>query len=293
MTTISGGMLPAQGAPDLSAAYGRSRGYEPKRDYEREHRIAESLQRVLLRTHPPETLSGLTVETCYEAALEEATVGGDSCDAFALDGGRAALVVADASGKGLASAERVAEVRFALRAFLREHGDPGVALSRLNDFVCGAQRLGRRDDGGFVTLTLVVLDIGSGEASCLCAGGEPPLALRADGAVEAVQVCGAALGLFPAQGYAASALHLGPGDAVLLATDGLTEARHLAWDGPGGRRAGPFLGLEGLAHLASQARGDPAPPRQTGRAIFEGVRAFAGGSFHDDACLLLARRQTP
>jgi serine phosphatase RsbU (regulator of sigma subunit) len=272
-----------------------SRGRGPAREREwanaRAHRIAEGLQGVLLRTHPPEALPGLTTEAFYEAALDEATVGGDSFDAFALDGGRVALVVADASGKGLAAAERIAEVRFALRAFLREHGCPGLALARLNDFVCNAQRLGRRDCGAFATLTLVVLDCGSGEASCLCAGGEPPLVLRAGGTVETVRVCGPALGLFPSQGYAAAALRLDMNDTLLLTTDGLTEARGLAPVGPADSRVGAFLGLEGLAHLAVQARAHEGTLAQTGRSVFEGARAFAGGAFHDDACLLTARRR--
>ena len=205
-----------------------------------------------------------------------------------------ALAILDASGKGLAAAERVAEVRFALRAFLREHGCPGLALSCLNDFVCDAQRLGRRDGGTFATLTLVVVDGGSGEASCLCAGGEPPVVLRAGGAVEVVQICGAALGLFPGQGYAAAALRLGPGDAVLLATDGITEARRPSEHGEGHARA--FLGLEGLARLAAQAQGvtreqEAGPLASIVQSIVAGARAFARDAFHDDVCLLIGRRE--
>ena len=140
-------------------------------------------------------------------------------------------------------------------------------------------------------LTLVVLDGSSGETTCLCAGGEPPLVLRAGGAVEAVQICGAALGLFPGQGYAAAPLRLGLGDAVLLATDGLTEARNLAPGGPAGSRTGAFLGLEGLARLAAQAYDPLGELPRVGRSVFEAARAFAGGVFHDDACLLVAQRQ--
>jgi len=182
---------------------------ERERIYEREHRIAESLQRVLLRAPSGETLPGVCVEAFHEAVMDEAMVGGDSFDAFALDGDRVALVVADASGKGLAAAERVAEIRFAPRAFLREHGDPWRALACLNDFVCDGKRLGMRDDSAFATLTLAVLSGASGETTCLCAGGEPPLVLRAGGAIAAVSVCGPALGLFPGQGYAAATVPWG------------------------------------------------------------------------------------
>jgi serine phosphatase RsbU (regulator of sigma subunit) len=270
-------------------------GRECDRVYARDRRIAESLQRVLLRTHPQEALPGVTVESVYEAVLEEATVGGDSFDAFALNGDDVALVVADATGKGLGAAERVAEVRFALRAFLREHHAPELALARLNDFVCDAQRLGRRDAGTFVTLTLVVVNAASGAAACLCAGGEPPLILRSSGRVEAVQVCGPALGLFSEQGYAQTRIGLEEGDTVVLTTDGLTEARRLAESGPAGSRTGAFLGLDGLARLVAQAAKPEqevrAPLGRIGRSVFEGARAYAGGAFHDDTCLLMGRRE--
>jgi len=227
-------------------------------------------------------------------------VGGDSFDAYALSGSRVALVVADASGKGLAAAERVAEIRFAIRAFLHEHRDPKHALSRLNDFVCEVQRLGLRDDGAFATLTLVILDCTTGKAVCLCAGGEPPMALRKDGFVEVIEISGPALGLFADQRYDAATVFLEEGDTILLATDGLTEARRFLHEGSLGSRSGPFLGLEGLASLAIEAHHTQArsihPPavaaslRHLGRSVFEGARNFAGGTFHDDVCLLVARR---
>ncbi|MBC7804567.1 MAG: serine/threonine-protein phosphatase [Akkermansiaceae bacterium] len=263
--------------------------------YERERRIAESLQ-LLLRSHLRQTLPGLAVETFYEAALDEASIGGDSFDAFPLDGNRTALIVADASGKGLEAAERIAEVRFALREFLREHPDPCTALACLNDFVCASQNLGGRDSGTFVTMTLVILGNATGEMTCLCAGGEPPLVLRSRGTVKAVPVRGTAIGLYPGLSYKSAGVRLEAGDIVLLATDGVTEARHFSpgGGGPHGSQGSSFLGLEGLARLARKvcASGRSAPLLQIGRTIFEGARAFGGGAFRDDAYLLIARRET-
>ena len=260
-------------------------------DHKRAHRIAESLQRVLQQMSPKETLPGVCAEAFYEAALTEATVGGDSCDAFALTGSRTALVVADASGKGLAAAERIAEIRFALRAFLREHADPAQALSCLNNFVCDTQRLGQRDDSTFATLTLAIIEGASGETTCYCAGGEPPLLLRAGGSVEPVLVGGAALGLCPSQSYETAFTHLGKGDSVLLFTDGMTEARRLSLGSSAVTRTGAFLGLDGLSCLARQAWKPEASLRQISEAIFESVRHFSGGSFRDDVCLLAGRKE--
>jgi len=262
---------------------------------DRNCRIAESLQQVVMRTFPGETVPGIHLATYYKAALEEATVGGDTCDAFLLTGGRVALVVADASGKGLAAAERVAEIRFALRAFLREHSDPERALSCLNDFVYNdfvydTQRLGRRGDSTFATLTLVVLNEVSGKAVCFCAGGEPPRVLRADGSVEVVQICGAALGLLPGQRYAAATLRLERSDTVLLTTDGLTEARQVNLIGS---RVGPFFGIEGLIQLTLPARGCTASLCQIGRLIFDGTASLpVDHSMTTPACFGEKRNQS-
>ena len=113
-----------------------------QKGYARERRIAETLQAILLHTTPLEAHPSLAIETFYHAASDEAAIGGDFSDVFTYDGGKVALVVGDISGKGLSAATLIAEVKYALRAILREHPWPPVALARLNDFVCEAQRQG-------------------------------------------------------------------------------------------------------------------------------------------------------
>jgi sigma-B regulation protein RsbU (phosphoserine phosphatase) len=71
---------------------------------------------------------------------------------------------------------------------------------------------------------------------------------------------------------------LGEGDALLLATDGITEARRANSDGDS-------LRCEGLALDASRAGG---PPGRVARAVLGGAKAFVGGRFHDDASVLVA-----
>lgn len=72
---------------------------------------------------------------------------------------------------------------------------------------------------------------------------------------------------------------LRPGDAFLLYTDGLSEAR----------RGKEFLGQDGVAELARSARAAPTV-RGAGETILDGALQFAGGALHDDACLVLIRR---
>ncbi len=248
--------------------------------YEREHRIAESLQRSLLNKPPDSILTGLDVETIYRPAWDEALVGGDYFDVFALDGERLALVVGDVSGKGLEAASRTAEIKYTLRAYLREHSDAASALSRLNAFLCEAQAMDAGSDEYFVVMTLAVVERASGIAHIAVAGSEPPVLLHPDGSYEEVAANGVPLGIAAKANYLGIDLEMNLGDVLLVATDGITEARQ-------GRE---FLGNDGMARLAA----DALPLRslqEIGQAVLDGAKAFAGNRLHDDVCLLLAQRK--
>ncbi len=247
--------------------------------YARERRIAETLQQILLHTPVPEANTSLAIETFYEAASEEAAVGGDFSDVFTYDGGKVALVVGDISGKGLGAATLIAEVKYALRAIIREHFSPKLALARLNDFVCEAQHQGDFGSDNLVVLSLAVFHPETGGLSCLTAGGEPLLLLRADGTADAIGTNGLLLGVQRSTEYTVSEAHLDPGDTLLIVTDGLTEAR----------RGGQFFEFESL-----QAQAVQLLPSETlrgfGQSVIDSVRDWSGGAFQDDVCLLLARR---
>ena len=245
--------------------------------FEREHRIADVLERVLVVPIPPDAFAGLSVETRYKSALNEARVGGDFYDAFALRNGKIAFVVGDMSGKGLKAATRTAEIKYALRAFLWEDPDASRALARLNDFLCSDGMPADHASDAFTVLSLAVVDPVTGEAVFTVAGAEPPLILRADGTTVMAEAGGALLGYQPGETYETTTLRLNPGDTILLVTDGITEAR----------RGTDFLEYEGMVALAQQAL--PGTVQEIGRAILEGAEAFTGGQFHDDVCLLLAR----
>ncbi len=248
--------------------------------YEREHRIAESLQRSLLNKPPASILSGLDVETIYRPAWDEALVGGDYFDVFALDGGRLALVVGDVSGKGLEAASRTAEIKYTLRAYLREHSDAASALSRLNAFLCESQAMEAGSDEYFVVMTLAVIEAATGKTQIAVAGSEPPILLHANGMYDEISVNGVPLGIAPKAEYTGKDLYLETEDLLLVATDGITEAR----------RGSEFLGNDGMARLAVEAL-PLGSLEEIGQAILAGAKSFAGDRLHDDICLLLARRK--
>ncbi len=249
------------------------------RVYEREHRIAEALQRSLLIKPSLEALSCLEVETVYQAAWDEALVGGDYYDVFALEDGKLALVVGDVSGKGLEAASRTAEIKFTLRAYLREYPHAAPAMERLNAFLCEARALEMPVSGYFVCLTLAILSPASGRLEICSAGAEPSFLLRAIGETVILHEGGLPLGVAAKAEYLSLTVTQEPGDLLLIITDGLTEARH-------GRE---FLGEDGVADLARLSL-EAGGLAEIGQAILSGAQAFAGGHLHDDACLLLARR---
>ena len=252
--------------------------------YAHELRISATFQRALLPEIPARAFPGLELTMRYAAASEEALVGGDFFDAFRLDSDQVALVVGDVSGKGLAAAARTAEIKYALRAYLRETPEPGAALENLSAFLYDNQRLGDGTDenGGnvFVTLAVVVVHSVTGAAQAAAAGAEPPLLLSASGQAAAIPTLGPLPGMTRDASYDSYAFTLGAGDTLVLVTDGITEAR----------RGPDFLDYDGLIRLA-QGTSASAPLSELGEAILSGARAFAQGSLHDDVCLLLARRE--
>jgi len=253
--------------------------------HRRDRRIASTLQRALLFMPDENAFPGLAVKVLHEPASEEALVGGDFWDVFAYDNGHVAMVIGDVVGHGLTAAVFTAEIRFILRAFLREHEQPGLVLDHLNSYSCESHRLfseglNSEGDDAPICLTLAVIHAASGEGVVASAGMEPPLLVRADGQAEELTVGGLLLGVEPGQKYASARFHLGHGDTLLMTTDGITEAR----------QGGAFLGTEGLLRLVRAAQ--PLGTLElTGQAILAGARAFGGGRFRDDVCVALARRE--
>jgi serine phosphatase RsbU (regulator of sigma subunit) len=266
--------------------------------YAREKRIAETLQRSMLLKPRAGAFPGLAVDMIYEAAWDEAQVGGDFFDAFALGEGRVALVVGDVSGKGLQAAALTAEVKFALRVYLREAGSPSEALRRLNDYLCEPRDpAGSGDAPGtsFVTIALAVVEPEHGRVRIAGGGTEPILIARRGReelgepvTVEPVKPDGFPLGIERGAAYPGAEAHLGSGDLLLMMTDGVTEARH----------AGEFFGMEGVEQSVREilagggpgAAGGVPDPLEVAERVRDAARDFARGTLRDDACVLVARR---
>jgi serine phosphatase RsbU (regulator of sigma subunit) len=238
--------------------------------YQQQKHFLESMQQALLPQSLPD-VEGLDLARAYESSAR-LEVGGDVYDFLVLDDGRLAVVLGDVTGHGVDAAADMAMAKFVFRSLAREHPEPGDFLAAANDVVGGEIALGK-----FITMVVVTLDGATGGLRCAAAGHPPPRLVRRAG-VEPLEAGGVALGIAAGERYDEVAATLAPGDAVVLYTDGVIEAR----------RAQELYGVERLdAMLAAHAG---APAEEVAAAVLEDCRAFAGGELQDDCAVVVARR---
>ncbi|MFC4119954.1 PP2C family protein-serine/threonine phosphatase [Nonomuraea zeae] len=188
-------------------------------------RLARTLQRTLLPPALPQ-VPGLCAAAAYHPVSAD-EVGGDFYDLFPLDGNRWGFFLGDVCGKGSDAAVLTSLVRYTLRAAAVYDPDPCVVLANL-DAVLQQEHADHTTPPPYCTAIFGVLDPGPGGFTVtLAGGGHPPaLVVRAGGGVEAVRPEGGQLiGILRDPCFAQVSTRLEPGDALLLYTDGLTEAR--------------------------------------------------------------------
>ncbi|MBI4261384.1 MAG: SpoIIE family protein phosphatase [Actinobacteria bacterium] len=183
-------------------------------------RIARTLQESLLPSRLPD-VPGLDVAARYRPAGAGQDIGGDFYDVFPA-GDAWGVVVGDVCGKGVDAAVLTSLTRHTIRvAAMRGEGPSGI-LRTLSDAI-----LDQRSDQRFCTAVYAaVRPEGDGATVSLSCGGHPPPAVvRADGRVERVGIPGSLLGLFEDPDVVDVRTRLAPGDALVMFTDGVTDAR--------------------------------------------------------------------
>jgi serine phosphatase RsbU (regulator of sigma subunit) len=131
-------------------------------------------------------------------------------------------VIGDVCGKGAEAAAVTALARYTVRTAAVRRRSPASILAWLNDAMCRADLKGR-----FLTIACVHIDTSRPviTATIACGGHPPGLVRRADGSVVEVGEPGTLLGLVRDPKLLDSRLELRTGDALVLYTDGITEAR--------------------------------------------------------------------
>ena len=147
-------------------------------------------------------------------------VGGDFFDVMRLDQGRVGLAVADVSDKGVPAALFMMLTRTLLKGAAIGGAGPGGVLKEVNRLLHEDN-----DTAMFVTVFYAIFDPGTGTLVYANGGHNPPLLVHGNGSSDILaQTGGIALGLLPDNDYAEQTVTLEPGEAVVMYTDGVTEA---------------------------------------------------------------------
>ena len=186
--------------------------------YQREHRIAETLQRSLLPERLP-PIDGLDLAARYLPGARGAAIGGDWYDVLERPDGRVALVVGDVAGHGLRAAASMGQLRNAFRAYGLIESSPAEVVARINRLVMsGVEQV-------MATVLYLVLDRETGEVAFSAAGHPPPLVIAPDGPRFLEGGRSVPIGAADTAVFREATAILPPGSTILLYTDGLVERR--------------------------------------------------------------------
>jgi len=240
--------------------------------YEQRGEITSALHDSLVPPPLPD-VPGAVLGARYRPAAEQLDIGGDFYDVFRA-GADWLIALGDVCGKGVNAAVLTGRARQSLRTAAHFEREPGALLGALSAVF--------HDDTSERFITLLCLRVRAGESpeagdlvvEVASAGHAPPLLVRADGEVEAVEAEGAVLGVVGDAQYVATTVRLAPGDQLVLYTDGVEEAR-----GESG-----FYGDDRLAALLGRLAG--AAPDVVCAAVEQDVVEHLAGRAHDDIAVV-------
>jgi serine phosphatase RsbU (regulator of sigma subunit) len=228
---------------------------------------AREIQEALFPTELPR-LSGCDLAAgCQPARL----VGGDYFDVVRVPGNRVAIAVGDVVGKGIGAALLMSNLQAIARSFAPAGLSAAALCAKANEVIAGNIAPGK-----FITFFCAIVEEGGRKIDYCNAGHNPPIVMRTDGTLERLTEGGPLLGVFPDAPYAGGTASLGPGDKLVLFTDGITEATSAE---------GEEFGEARLVDAIGSVRTGSAEAVRL--AIMNAVRDFAGESLGDDATLVV------
>ena len=198
-------------------------------------------------------------------------VGGDFYDVVTLDGGRCAFIVADVSGKGVPASLFAMRAKTLVSERLRDGDDIPGCLESVNRSLMEGNK-----GCMYVTLSLCIL-CPDGTVTCSSAGHPPPL-IRRDGNVSMAEAAGGRmLGVLPSK-YGQWTTRLGPGDTLLMYTDGATDAED---------RSGTQFGMKRLMEAFSASGESPC------EKVSSAITGFSKGVDQADDLTLMSITRRP
>jgi sigma-B regulation protein RsbU (phosphoserine phosphatase) len=243
---------------------------EPVRKRKSEMEIAANVQQKLF----PRKLRRLATLDYAGHCVPAREVGGDYYDFLDISDRAIGFVLGDVSGKGVPAALLMANLQACFRSQAPgslEH--PAATLGMVNKHFFDSTAAER-----FATLVFVIYDERRRRVRYVNCAHCPPLLLRANGDIERLLPTATMLGAFERWQCGEAEVDFGPGDTLLLYSDGVTEA---------GVESGEEFGEERLAHALRVNQSLPAEALV--QSLVQDVSDFSAGSRSDDVTIVALR----
>ncbi len=245
--------------------------YAEKQRMARDLELARKIQQAYLpKTNP--TVEGYEIAGWNRSADE---TGGDCYDFIKLDGGRQAVMLADATGHGIGAALVIAQCRSLTRAMLSVTRELPIVATRVNQILSHDLT-----DDRFVTAVIGVLDPGQHRLDYIAAGQGPLLFVTSAG-VETRIATGLPFAVVPDFDCPAERFDFTPGAMAVLLTDGFFETAS-----PAGELFGEARVIDFLQHHADM------PLEEMIEGLHDEIRRFSHDAPQgDDLTAVLIRRK--
>jgi phosphoserine phosphatase RsbU/P len=240
-----------------------------KERIEKELEVAASIQKMILPKTIPQVagfeIAGMNVPTKQ--------VGGDYFDVIPLPGEKVALVIADATGKGVPAALLVSTLQACLRAYLESNLTLEELMRRVNNVI-----FRNSTDNKFISFFIGVLDPSSKKLEIVNAGHNPPLIAR-NSKVMNLPNTGVLLGCFESAQFVRKDYLLESNDVLVMFTDGITEANNEKGETYGDERFENII-MQNCTKSANELK----------EVLYKDVKTFEDGAEQtDDITMLIVK----
>jgi serine phosphatase RsbU (regulator of sigma subunit) len=225
--------------------------------------VAQEVQAELMPRELPD-IPGFQVAGAWHPARQ---VAGDLYKIFPLDEDRWGIAIGDVADKGTAAALHMAMMDSLILSGALRQPSPAAVLKEVNQTIIRQWQ----SSGMFATVLLSVLDLKNQTLQYANAGHNPPILRRASGTIELLTKTGPALGLFDELQMSEATITLAPGDAIVLYTDGVTEANNPEYNE-----------MYGVNHLTTGIKTAPRKASELLMHIEVDLNAFTSGMPQQD-----------